>query len=249
MATILRLRPGQAPRSCRTGCSSRRPTNGEAVKEGKRYDTSKMPEAQFEPGSRGRVLKNLLGIRRKGEVDEAEARAQSRALEELIGRYDVDHRFTAEDVSEIHRVWLGEIYPWAGRYRQVNISKGNFSFAASAHIATLMKELENGPLKHYTPCLFKSHDEIAHALAVVHTELMLIHPFREGNGRTGRILAILMALQAGLPILDFGGIAGKRRQEYFAAVRAGLDRNYAPMERIFRLVISRTLRISESDRL
>lgn len=219
------------------------------MKEAKRYDTSKLLEDQSEPGSRGRVLANLLGIRRKREIDEAEARAQSRALEVLIGRYDAGHRFAAADVCEIHRAWLGAIYPWAGRYRQVNISKGNFSFAAAAHIPTLMKEFENGPLRSFTPCRFKSHEEIARALAIVHTELMLIHPFREGNGRTGRILSILMALQAGWPILDFGGITGKRRQEYFAAVRAGLDRDYAPMERIFRLVISRTLRISGGDRL
>ena len=57
-------------------------------------------------------------------------------------------------------------------------------------------------------------------------ELMLIHPFREGNGRLGRILATLMALQAGLPVLDFSELDGERRKEYFAAVRAGLDRNY-----------------------
>jgi hypothetical protein len=38
-----------------------------------RYDTSSLPEAQFEPGSRGRVLKNLLGIKRKRDMDEAES--------------------------------------------------------------------------------------------------------------------------------------------------------------------------------
>ena len=73
-------------------------------------------------------------------------------------------------------------------------------------------------------------------------ELVLIHPFREGNGRVGRVLAILMALQAGLPPLDFGSITGRKRQEYFAAVRAGMDRDYEPMEKIFSGVIRRTLR-------
>lgn len=73
---------------------------------------------------------------------------------------------------------------------------------------------------------------------------MLIHPFREGNGRVGRFLTILIALQAGLPPLDFGGIKGRKRLEYFAAVRAGLDRDYGPMERMFSGVVRRTLRIS-----
>jgi cell filamentation protein len=77
---------------------------------------------------------------------------------------------------------------------------------------------------------------------------MLIHPFRDGNGRVGRMLAILMALQARLPPLNFGNIRGRGRQEYFAAVRAGLERNYEPMERIFSAVIRRTLDISRARR-
>jgi cell filamentation protein len=55
-----------------------------------------------------------------------------------------------------------------------------------------------------TPCNFKDRTEILHALAETHIELVLIHPFREGNGRVARILSTLMALQAGLPLLDFG---------------------------------------------
>lgn len=49
-------------------------------------------------------------------------------------------------------------------------------------------------------------------MAVVHAELMLIHPFRDGNGRCGR-RATLMGLQAGLPILDFGGTRDEKRKE------------------------------------
>ena len=72
-------------------------------------------------------------------------------------------------------------------------------------------------------------DEIAQAIDIVHTELVLAHPFRDGNGRVARMLASLMALQAGLPPLNFAGIEGRKRKEYFAAVRAGLDRNYQPI--------------------
>jgi cell filamentation protein len=86
-------------------------------------------------------------------------------------------------------------------------------------------------------------NEIARTIAVVHTELLLIHPFREGNGRVARLLAVLMALQAGLPPLDFGNIKGRKRQEYFRAVQAGLDRDYKPMEKVFSAVIRRTRRV------
>jgi len=41
-----------------------------------------------------------------------------------------------------------------------------------------------------------------------------------------RVLSALMALQAGMPLLDFSLIAEEKKNEYFAAVQAGLDKNY-----------------------
>ena len=191
------------------------------MKKGGRYDVSTLPEAQFELGSGGRVLKNLLGIKQKREMDQVEARELRRALEELIQIYDQQHRFTEADIRKIHKIWLAPIYAWAGQYRNVNLAKGEFPFAAAREVPRLMGEFEKGPLHQFTPCRLPSREEVVRAIAVVHTELMLIHPFREGNGRVGRVLAILMALQAGVPPLDFGSITGRKRQEYFAAVRAG----------------------------
>lgn len=215
------------------------------MKQPNRYNISGLIEAQFEPGSHGRVLKNLLGIKSKREMDRVEAKEQLRALEELSGIYDADHIFTSADICRMHKIWLGKIYEWAGQYRQVNVSKGEFPFASAKQIPSLMSGFEKGPLKKYTPCRFSTHEDIARAIAIVHTEIVLIHPFREGNGRVARILSTLMALQAGLPPLDFRGIKGKKRQEYFAAVRAGLDNNYEPMGKIFNDVIRRTLRIQK----
>jgi len=208
-----------------------------------RYDTSGLVEAQFEPGSRHRVLKNLLGIKRKREMDRMETEEYLHALEEVSNVYDKDHQFTAADICRIHRIWLENIYEWAGRYRSVNASKDGFFFAAARQISILMGELEEGPLREFTPCRFNSNEAVVKAIAVIHTELVLIHPFREGNGRVARMLTVLMALQAGLPPLDFGGINGKKRHEYFAAVRAGLDKNYGPMEKIFTSVVRRTMRL------
>jgi cell filamentation protein len=176
-------------------------------------------------------------------MDRMEGREQVRVLEELAGLYDSDHRFTAADICRMHRLWLGRIYPWAGKYRQVNVKKDSFPFAADTQIPKLMAEFEDGPLKRHTPCRSASIEHLAAALAEVHVELVLIHPFREGNGRVARILAVLMGLQAGLPALYFDKLSGRKRQEYFAAVRAGLDRNYDPMAELFSAVILRTLQI------
>jgi len=59
------------------------------------------------------------------------------------------------------------------------------------------------------------------------------------------MVAVLMALQAGLPLLDFSGIRGKKKTEYFAAVQAGMDRNYGPITAVFSDVIRKTLRTHE----
>jgi cell filamentation protein len=215
------------------------------MKKGGHYDASGLIEAQFEKGSHGRVLRNLLGIKSKRVMDQVEAQEQLRTVEELVRIYDQTHRFTAKDVRTIHRMWLEPIYAWAGKYRQVNLSKADFTFAAANQIPRLMMEFEKGPLREYTPCRFTGMNEIARAIAVVHAELLLIHPFREGNGRVARLLAVLMALQAGLPPLDFGNIKGRKRQEYFRAVQVGLDRDYKPMEKVFSAVIRRTKRVHE----
>jgi cell filamentation protein len=47
----------------------------------------------------------------------------------------------------------------------------------------------------------------------------------------------------GLPLLDFTDIEGQKREEYFSAVRDGLNRNYEPMKRVFSDVILKTLKI------
>lgn len=199
-------------------------------------------QAEFEPASRGRVLRNQLGIRSAREMARRESKALVFATQRLIDETRVDQRFTAGDVQHMHRLWLEEIYAWAGEYRQVNMAKDGFMFAAADQVPRLMHELESGPLTEFTPCRFEGADEQARALAVVHAELILIHPFREGNGRCTRLLATLMGLQAGLPALDFGGIRGKTKQQYIEAVHAALGRDYDPMTAIFRGVIARSLR-------
>lgn len=135
---------------------------------GKKYDVSGLLEAEFELGSRKQVLRNLLGIKNKREMDQKEA----------------------QDIHKIYKIWLGRIYGWAGEYRQVNISKGGFKFASAVHIPALMEELEKDALRKFTPCRFKSTEEIAEALAVVHIELVLVHPRRVNESDSGSIRLI-----------------------------------------------------------
>ena len=210
------------------------------MRKSKRYDVSELVEAQFEPGSKRSVLKNLLGISNKFEMEDLEAQALEAAIELFLKRVKRNHRFTGKEICEMHGTWLGNIYPWAGRYRQVQMSKGNFAFASARHIPTLMQEFEKNQLFHHTPCIFKETSRVVRALAEVHVELILIHPFREGNGRLARLLSTLMGKQAGLGGMDFEPIIGKHRNRYFSAVRSGMGKDYVPMEKLFEEVIRRT---------
>lgn len=107
-----------------------------------------------------------------------------------------------------------------------------------------MTTYENGPLVWYTPCPFEDREELTYALAVTHRELVLIHPFREGNGRCARILAILMAVQAGLPVLDFEPMEANT-DAYITAIQASMASDYVSMTAIFDRVITRTLEQAE----
>ena len=204
-------------------------------------------ESEFEPGSRGRVLRNLLGITRVSDINLAESQALELVQEAALDRFGHDHRFTADDICELHRMWLAPIYSWAGDYRRVNVGKSGFQFAHAPLIPRLMKELEIGALSRCTPCLNAGDAEIARALAEVHAELILVHPFRDGNGRLARVLALLMALQAGLPPLDYTPLAGTGKRAYIAGIHAATGRNYVPLATMFEMVIARTRRRAASN--
>ena len=205
-----------------------------------RYDVSGLKEAQFEPDSGDKVLRNLQGVTDPEKMNIIEANALAEATDTMLRKFDQKHQFTADDICYLHKIWLGKIYQWAGQYRSVNISKGDFTFAMAAQVSKLMAQFEQEQLKRYTPCLFKKNEAVVKAIAEVHTELVLIHPFREGNGRVSRLLATLMALQAGLPLLDFS-VMNEQKDKYFAAVQTGMGHNYKPMEMMFSEIIENSI--------
>lgn len=207
-----------------------------------RYVTDGSIESAYQPGSRGRVLANIAGISRVREMEQAESDALEALAFALLNEVAIEQRFTVDDLCTWHRRWLGGIYAWAGNFRQVNMGKGGFPFASAHLLPRLMAEFGRVQLAALTPCSGMDDRALVHALAVTHAELTLIHPFREGNGRLTRLLNTLMALQAGLPGLDFGGIRGRTKQAYIAAIQAALGRDYVALEEIFAAVVRRTRR-------
>ena len=170
-------------------------------------------------------------------MDRAEADALLAVQERYLGIITAEMQFTANLICQMHRDWLGGIYEWAGEYRTVEMQKGSFRWPPAVRVPQNMAALENDLLKTNTPCCLGELEGVSHSIATVHAELLLIHPFREGNGRLARWLADLMFLQAGypLPLYNFSGRGStKRKADYLNAVIRGYTQDVQPLADFFR---------------
>lgn len=192
-----------------------------------RYQVSG-PEGEFEPGSNEQVLRNLVGITSSDDMDELELRLLGELYDEVLAQNLPVRPLTVADLKRWHRLWLGNVYAWAGQERSVNLGKGGFQFATAGLLPGLLRDFERQYLAQWTPCGRLGADELVQAIAVTHVELILIHPFREGNGRLSRLLADVMAVQAGHEPLDYSSWE-QRKPAYIGAIHAGCSGNYGPM--------------------
>lgn len=195
-------------------------------------------QGESQPGSGGQVLANRLDIADPDEIAEAELILLQRLYEAVLLHDLPNDALRVEDLVSWHRRWLGNLYDWAGQMRSVNVSKDGFMFAAAGLVPQLLRAFERDCLTQYTPCHGMDEDALAVAIAVVHVELILIHPFREGNGRLSRLLADVMAVQAGREPLDYSDWDSDKAT-YFAAIRDGQGNDYAPMKRLVELALAR----------
>lgn len=190
----------------------------------------------YQSGSNDLVLANKLGLTDPEEMNEAELFLLEKLYEEVLLNHFSEQTIYVSDIKTWHRKWLGNIYDWAGEERSVNMSKGDFHFSAAAQISRLLKSFELEYLNKFTPCTEFNVDQIIEAIAVIHIEFILIHPFREGNGRLSRLLADVMAVQSGSPPLDYS-CWDQDKEAYFAAIQAGMSMNYQPMKDLVSLAI------------
>ncbi len=108
-------------------------------------------------------------------------------------------RLSLSHYQAVHRHIFQDVYPWAGRFRAVRISKGTSTFCYPENIVPelkrVFKELKDQVcLRGLDPAQFAV--EAAHFL----TELNAIHPFRDGNGRSQLAFLALLSVQAGHPL-------------------------------------------------
>ncbi len=177
----------------------------------------------------GEVLPNLLGLTTPEEIAEAEflgfVNAHNIAVDELTD----DIQFNLRYLYNLHKNAFGTLYSFAGKLRTVNMSKDNFSFPSAGFLPQLMQDFE---IEFLDPLKNVPDDELPVQLARMHAELLFIHPFREGNGRTIRLFTNMIYLSKTGEELDFS-ILDKNLKTYIAAVQQAAQKEHKLMESLF----------------
>lgn len=123
------------------------------------------------------VLENKLGINDSVELAKMEEQISKKRAMDLFesGRLNDLEAGTFQALAEIHKYLFEQIYDFAGKVRDVNLAKGNFRFAPVLYLQAAIKSVEDMPQSNF--------DEIIEK----YVEMNIVHPFREGNGRSTRI--------------------------------------------------------------
>lgn len=164
------------------------------------------------------VLVNKLDIHDNKKLEEIERKIVLAKLYELrqnhqIGNFDVTH------FVGIHRFLFEDIYPFAGLFRNENIAKGNFSFAEWEYIEDELKKLLD-QLKEENYLQNLDRNIFIKRLSYYMAELNVLHPFREGNGRTIREFIRQLAYKNGY-VLNLKNINPK--EMLYACIRSVID--------------------------
>lgn len=151
------------------------------------------PDPYCYPGTT--VLINLADLRDQAALDEFEHASALQRAEEAYpsGRLGVTH------YKALHKHLFQDVYPWAGEYRTVRISKGGSMFCYPEHIAGQMRQIfDELAARRYLR--ERAPKEFAQRAAAFLADLNAIHPFREGNGRTQLTYLTMLAEKAGHPL-------------------------------------------------
>lgn len=151
------------------------------------------------------MLENKLGITNDIELAKEEERiTKLKALElfdtNKINEFEVG---TTKGLCDIHKFLFSDIYSFAGKIREVNLTKGNFRFAASMYLKDVLSKIDAMTEDTFEDIIKK------------YIEMNIAHPFREGNGRSTRIwLDMILKNKIG-KVIDWSKI---NKEEYLLAM-------------------------------
>ncbi|MBQ7036036.1 MAG: Fic family protein [Clostridia bacterium] len=172
------------------------------------------------------VLKNKLNIRDNKLLKTAEEEITLIKQMELL-KNPIKGNFSKAHLMNIHKFIFEDIYSFAGKIRREQISKADTMFYPPNLID---RELDKVFAKIKEKNMLRETDEekVFDNLAYVMAELNVIHPFREGNGRSIREFIRLMAKRMGYD-LNWGNVD---KEELLEALIMSVN-NYKVLIRVF----------------
>jgi cell filamentation protein len=144
------------------------------------------------------VLVNKMGLKDQKQLTNLDSNVTALRIT-MLGQKPIRGLFDPVHLNKIHRFIFQDLYPFAGKIRQEDIWKGETFFCKSQYIEMNLDSLLS-KLKQENFLKGLSCDQFIPRLAYYFSELNLIHPFREGNGRAIREFIRCLALQAGRAI-------------------------------------------------
>ncbi|WCE32108.1 Fic/DOC family protein [Vibrio sp. SCSIO 43137] len=172
------------------------------------------------------TLINILNIRDAEELEEAEVAFTTERYRTYQSDINELNQLDFSHLKRLHLYLFQDLYSWAGKVREIDISKGNTRFCTFSRI-----EPEAEKLFKIIPTLsnIASTAELIENLASLFCELNLLHPFREGNGRTLRFffeeLLFVLGYEVRWPQLT--------QQDWIDANVAGVYLDLKPLVAIF----------------
>ena len=189
----------------------------------------------YQPNSNEMVLLNKHGITDEKEINNIETFLLLKLYEKVFSRTVVSH-LTFTEIFNWHRLWLGNVYEWAGKLRYYRMRKGDFEFTLPLQIEVDIALFETKYLSNLLKVKNFDHDELVKFLSESHVDFILLHPFREGNGRISRLLMDYMCDVAGIGLLDYS-LWDENKDFYVKSIQAGYAGNYQHMERLVRGIL------------
>jgi cell filamentation protein len=182
---------------------------------------------------RSTVLRNKLNIRDESTLGEAEQQLSA------IAASNVEFSpppYSLAYLQDIHHALFADLFDWAGELRTVGMAKQDTRFCQPEYME---KEANKIFARMAAANWFEemSRDELIVAVADAYSDINVIHPFREGNGRAQRILFEHLIMNAGFEI-SWWGI---EKDEWISANIAAYNCMLAPMETVFKKCIGQPI--------
>lgn len=166
------------------------------------------------------VFRNRLGIIDPRDLAAAEADITSVRLLAL-GSLRIDGGYDLGHLRAFHHFVFGDVYPWAGELRTVEIAKYD-AFCRCAYLEGYAAEIF-GKLKAATWPTESGRDSFIVGLADTYADINALHPFREGNGRAQRAFLRQFAADAGWALSWAGLDPEQNEAASIAGFRGDLD--------------------------